>query len=178
MQTSTVDFLKDLYLNRGLQLCPESDGTQLQHALATYQNARFDEADLEERVAAFLHDIGHLLNGRNEEADLTDHDFIGGEWLHSVGFPGKVVALVTHHENAKRYDLYKNGTDIRKLGKGQMEGGAMIESQARAFEMIPYFHEVMSLREWDATPLEIEPTRSNMHLVFKEIEELLNLEYA
>jgi len=52
--------------------------TQLQHALQAANLARSSGADDEMILAALLHDIGHLLEGkRHEEIGVIDHDQCG-----------------------------------------------------------------------------------------------------
>jgi len=68
-------------------------------------------------LAAFLHDIGHLLGVDKDLPEMItdginvgthDHDVIGGCYLQKLGFPQLVCDIVAGHVQAKRYLVYKN----------------------------------------------------------------------
>jgi predicted HD phosphohydrolase len=76
--------------------------------LAAMQADADDAADDEVVVAAFLHDIGHLLGPVLELPQMdgwgtTDHDSLGAAWLRQRGFGERVCSLVRNHVQAKRY---------------------------------------------------------------------------
>jgi putative nucleotidyltransferase with HDIG domain len=56
-------------------------------------------------LCAFLHDIGHLLqgSGRMDGFGVIDHEGLGASWLRERGFSSKVCAVVGGHVAAKRY---------------------------------------------------------------------------
>ena len=67
-------------------------------------------------LAAFLHDIGHLLGARDNLPEMitddvnigtSDHDVIGGDYLRRKGFPAIVCDIVAGHVQAKRYLVLK-----------------------------------------------------------------------
>jgi 2-amino-1-hydroxyethylphosphonate dioxygenase (glycine-forming) len=87
------------------------DVTQRQHAEQTYQLAKDDGADVEIRIAAFLHDIGHMISPISAEFGNINHDKIGADWLRKMGFSERVASISEEHVNAKRY-LCKKKTEV------------------------------------------------------------------
>lgn len=133
--------------------------TQLDHALQCAQLAEQAGADDETVVAAFLHDIGHLLpaelaNGYMDGYGTVDHEQLGADFLREQGFPEKVAQLIENHVNAKRYLVFKNLDYFDRLSEASLktlafQGGPMTPGQALAFETNPYFRAILQLRGWD-----------------------------
>lgn len=68
-------------------------------------------------VAAFLHDIGHLIGMDKNLPEMVtdeinvgtkDHDIVGGKYLKQRGFPDLVCDIVAGHVQAKRYLVFKH----------------------------------------------------------------------
>ncbi|GAB4017011.1 HD domain-containing protein [Spirosoma koreense] len=133
--------------------------TQLEHALQCGLLAEEAEADDETVVAAFLHDIGHLLppelaNGYMDGYGTVDHEKLGADYLRKMGFSEKVAQLIEHHVNAKRYLVYKNPNYFARLSEASLktlefQGGPMTPAEAAAFETNPYFKGILLMRVWD-----------------------------
>lgn len=133
--------------------------TQLEHALQCAQLAEQAGADDETVVAAFLHDIGHLLppdqaNGYMDGYGTVDHEKLGADFLRERGFSEKVAQLIEHHVNAKRYLVFKNPTYFARLSEASLktlefQGGPMTADEAAAFEANPYFKGILQMRTWD-----------------------------
>ncbi|XP_052275935.1 2-amino-1-hydroxyethylphosphonate dioxygenase (glycine-forming)-like [Dreissena polymorpha] len=78
--------------------------------------AKADGAPEETVLAAFLHDIGHLLGVCDNLPEMItddvnigtrDNDVIGGDYLRRKGFPAIVCDIVAGHVQAKRYLVLK-----------------------------------------------------------------------
>lgn len=133
--------------------------TQLEHALQCAQLAEKAGADQETVVAAFLHDIGHLLpaeegKGYMDGYGTVDHERLGADYLRARGFSEKVAQLIEHHVNAKRYLVYKNPDYFARLSDASLktlefQGGPMSVEEAADFEANPYFREILQVRGWD-----------------------------
>ena len=133
--------------------------TQLEHALQCAHLAEQAGADDETVIAAFLHDIGHLLppelaNGYMDGYGTVDHERLGADFLREEGFSEKVAQLIENHVNAKRYLVYKNPNYFARLSEASLktlefQGGPMKKGEALAFETNPYFKGILQLRAWD-----------------------------
>ncbi|MGA0555481.1 phosphonate degradation HD-domain oxygenase [Larkinella sp. VNQ87] len=133
--------------------------SQLEHMLQSGALAERAGADEETVIAAFLHDIGHLLPSDVAEDHMddygrVDHEKLGADWLRERGFSEKVAQLIEHHVNAKRYLTYKNPAYFNKLSEASLktlefQGGPMTSQEAAAFETNPYFRGILQVRGWD-----------------------------
>ena len=178
MKGSIVCFLRDLFLrNGGLEYIGE-EVSHLQHAHQSYQLALSEGADMELRVAAFLHDIGHMIGEDSDEYGVADHDTVGACWLHKAGFSERVVAVVVQHVNARRYLCRRFPVYYQKLsevGKKSLEnqGGVMTAKQADDFEQLPYFGDIVRVRQWDERAKDKSLTETNFKDIFDEINTVL-----
>jgi phosphonate degradation associated HDIG domain protein len=153
-----VDSIFKLYESYGNESYGENV-TQLQHMLQCAQIAKKDGADDELILAAFFHDIGHLLESENTmekmgKWGLEKHDYFGGEFLAKLGFSDKITQLVAGHVNAKRYLTFSKPGYLEGLSKASREtlefqGGIMTEIEARKFECDNYFKDHVQVRLWD-----------------------------
>ena len=79
--------------------------TQLEHALQSAQHAERDQAPMELVTAAFLHDLGHLLNRQGNtptERGIDDrHQYFAIPFIRDL-FPPGVVEAIRLHVDAKR----------------------------------------------------------------------------
>ncbi len=133
--------------------------TQLEHALQSAQLAEEAGADRETVIAAFLHDIGHLLppeasHGYMDGYGTIDHEQLGADYLRTYGFSEKIAQLIENHVNAKRYLVAKQPDYLANLSEASLktlefQGGPMSPNEATAFEAHPYFHEILYMRRWD-----------------------------
>lgn len=133
--------------------------TQLEHALQSAQLAEQAGADQETVVAAFLHDIGHLLppetnQGYMDGYGTVDHERLGADCLRGLGYPEKVAQLIENHVNAKRYSVAKSKDYFERLSEASLrtlefQGGPMSADEAARFEQHPYFNEILQMRRWD-----------------------------
>lgn len=151
--------------------------TQVEHALQCAQLAEQAGADEETVVAAFLHDIGHLLPVESAEGYMdgygtVDHERLGADFLRQRGFSEKIAQLIEHHVDAKRYLVYKHPEYRARLSEAStktlaFQGGAMEADEAAQFEQHPYFREILQVRGWDERAKEIDwPTPGLDHYLY------------
>jgi phosphonate degradation associated HDIG domain protein len=133
--------------------------SQLEHASQAAQLAIKDGSDDEVILAAFLHDIGHLLDDTPETEQMggygvQDHEGLGSAYLLQRGFSNKVAMLVNAHVQAKRYlcavnqRYYQNLSAASKFTLGY-QGGPMTNAEVAAFEQNPLKHLIIKMRTWD-----------------------------
>lgn len=110
-------------------------------------------------VAAFLHDIGHLL-GHNPLTEsmngfgVVNHEMLGAEYLRLRGFSKRVCAIVAGHVDAKRYLVATDSKYKSKLSEASLlalhwQGGPMTLREAAFFEHRPFFADIITVRRWD-----------------------------
>ncbi len=155
------------------------DISQLEHAVQSAQMAEDGGYEDDVILAAFLHDIGHLLANKSEEFSMggygaRSHEKIGADHLRQMGLPEKVALLVESHVEAKRYLAYRYPEYMAALSEASMktlgyQGGVMSEDEARAFESDPLHELKVQMRRWDEAAKivgkPIEGWRSYGHLV-------------
>jgi phosphonate degradation associated HDIG domain protein len=131
--------------------------TQLQHALQTAALA--EEACADETLvgAAFLHDLGHLLNLQGEtpsERGIDDlHQYFALPFLRPL-FGDAVLEPIRLHVDAKRclcaidadYFSTLSADSVRSL---KLQGGIFSAEEADDFMRKPYAQDALSLRRWD-----------------------------
>jgi phosphonate degradation associated HDIG domain protein len=152
--------------------------SQLEHMLQAGELARREGYDDEVILAAFFHDIGHLLAFGGESESMggygqVSHESRGAEFLRTLGFSDRIAMLVESHVEAKRYLTFKFPEYYEKLSEAskqtlQFQGGFMDESEAEIFERDPVSELKIKLRLWDDEAKEIEPTAQTIDF-FKEL---------
>lgn len=143
--------------------------SQLEHMLQAGELARKSGVDEEEILAAFFHDIGHLLAAARVTDSMgsfgvTSHEQIGADFIRAKGFSEKVAALVGSHVEAKRYLTLKMPGYYEELSPAsrrtlEFQGGMMVESEAALFELDPLFESKVRMRLWDDQAKERIKTR-------------------
>lgn len=133
--------------------------SQLEHMAQSAQCAEAEGYDEEVILAAFLHDVGHLIADRDhlEQMDgygAIDHEKIAGEYLRKKGFSEKLAVLVESHVEAKRYLTFADSTYFAELSDAsritlEYQGGRMNAEEAQAFEQNPLFEMILKMRSWD-----------------------------
>lgn len=154
-----MDTIATLFANSGHDAYFGEPVTQLEHALQSAQLAQQAGADRETVIAAFLHDIGHLLppeasDGYMDGYGTIDHEQLGADYLRSLGFSEKIAQLIENHVNAKRYLVTKQPDYLANLSEASLktlefQGGPMSPDEATAFEAHPFFNEILLMRRWD-----------------------------
>jgi putative nucleotidyltransferase with HDIG domain len=151
---NVIQEIKELFLTKGLDQYGE-DVTQQEHAVQCYIMAVEHNASLELRVAAFLHDVGHLMYNPKDGLNVDmKHEVFGAKLLLDWGFGEKVSQLVASHVWAKRYlvsnePYYINRLSAASLKSFQMQGGLMSDEESSEMRKSAYFTECLNLRRWD-----------------------------
>jgi predicted HD phosphohydrolase len=132
--------------------------SQFEHAAQAMLLAISEEESLEMQVAAFLHDIGHLIETDDDNSmevyGRKDHEEAAKVWLAERGFSEKIQAVVQNHVPAKRYLCFKRPEYYAALSMAskktmKFQGGLMTEKEALEFENHLFFEGSLKLREWD-----------------------------
>jgi phosphonate degradation associated HDIG domain protein len=136
----------------------EGEGiSQLQHAWQCAQLARSAGAAPELQLAAWLHDIGHLiseLRGSPTLRGIDDrHEALGSAVL-AEHFGAAVSLPVALHVRAKRclvamqpdYLQLLSEDSVRSL---RLQGGALDAAERAAFLALPHARDALRLRVWD-----------------------------
>jgi phosphonate degradation associated HDIG domain protein len=149
--------ITSLYRDKG-NLYYDGEGvSQVSHAWQCGMLSRKSGASPNLQLAAWLHDIGHLLSKKDGTPTIYGHDDrheqIGGSFLAKY-FSEEVSQPVLLHVLAKRYlvatkpEYFKSLSpdSIRSL---QLQGGPMTASECEEFISKPYAQEALALRNWD-----------------------------
>jgi len=131
--------------------------TQLEHALQCAQLAESEGAGDALVAAAFLHDLGHMLNPQGETPTVRgiddQHQYFAIPFIRPL-FPPDVVEPIRLHVDAKRalcaldagyYDAL-SADSKRSL---ELQGGIYTAAEAEAFSAKPYARDAMRVRRWD-----------------------------
>ena len=153
----TLCDIEKLYKDHGHIEYSGEGVTQLEHALQCAQLAESAGADEALVAAAFLHDLGHLLNMQGAtptERGIDDqHQYFAIPFIRPLFGPA-VVEPIRLHVDAKRalcalepgyYDALSDDSK-RSL---ELQGGTYAPADAEAFAAKPYAKEAMRLRRWD-----------------------------
>ena len=130
--------------------------SQEEHALQAAHFAAQEGAPETLVVAALLHDIGHLIDAREDAADRgidARHEDAGCDWL-ARHYPPAVTEPVRLHVAAKRYlcsvhPEYLRGLSATSVKSLQLQGGAFTPEEAAEFRRLPFGEDAVRLRHWD-----------------------------
>jgi hypothetical protein len=156
-KTIVVDYIINLFLEKGGDLYGGEAVTQLEHGLQAAHFATLAAASDELITAALLHDIGHLLHDLPDDATekgIDDvHEELGAQFL-TTYFKPEVVEAVKLHVTAKRYLClvepgYYDTLSPTSKSSLLLQGGIMKGAEKVAFENYDYFKEAVALRKWD-----------------------------
>jgi len=165
---ATVNEIFDLYAKHGAEEYAGEKVSQLEHMVQAAQLAMDGGYDDEVVLAAFLHDVGHLLpiQHASESMDgygMMDHEKVGAQYLLRMGFSERMCKLIASHVNAKRYLTWKYPEYYEQLSGAskktlEYQGGKMEETEAKQFEADPLFELYIKMRRWDeAAKIENQP---------------------
>lgn len=163
-----TDQIFSLYEQFGAEEYAGEKVSQLEHMVQAAQLAMEEGYDDEVVLAAFLHDVGHLLpvHDVSETMDgygVMDHEKVGADWLLKLGMGERMCKLIGSHVNAKRYLTWKNPDYYNQLSEAskktlEYQGGRMEEKEAKSFEADPLFDLYIRMRTWDeAAKIEGKP---------------------
>ena len=182
IETVVTDIF-DLYDKHGAEEYAGEKVSQLEHMVQAAQLAMEGGFDDEVVLAAFLHDVGHLLPiyDVSESMDgygMMDHEKVGAQYLRKQGFSERLCKLIASHVNAKRYLTWKYPEYYHQLSDAskktlEYQGGRMEETEAKAFEADPLFDLYIKMRRWDeAAKIENQPVPDINMFKQKAIEHL------
>ncbi|ULQ52032.1 HD domain-containing protein [Flavihumibacter fluvii] len=170
---SVTDEIFSLFEQFGAEEYAGEKVSQLEHMYQAAQLATSEGYDDEVILAAFLHDVGHLLPVENKQDrmvgsdglqyGMVEHEKLGAEWLRSMGLGERMCKLIASHVNAKRYLTLKDPEYYDQLSTAskqtlEYQGGRMSPAEAQAFESDPLFELYIRMRRWDeAAKLEDQP---------------------
>src|SRR5262245_55348159 len=137
---NTVDDVLQLYEEHGDADYIGEPVSQIEHMVQSAQLAEEQGFDEEVILAAFFHDIGHLVAMQGSYASMKGfgavaHEKIGADFLRSKGFSEKIAKLVESHVQAKRYLTFKYSEYYDKLSEAskqtlEFQGGKMTAEEA------------------------------------------------
>src|SRR5881394_3588178 len=156
MALSLADIEK-LFADRG-QIEYSGEGvTQLEHALQAADLAEKEGAGDALVTAAFLHDLGHLLNLQGETPTARgiddQHQYYAIPFLRPL-FPPAVIEPIRLHVDAKRAlcamepEYYEALSDDSKRSL-TLQGGIFAKGEADAFMARPHAADAVRVRRWD-----------------------------
>jgi phosphonate degradation associated HDIG domain protein len=146
-----------LFAERGLLSYEGECITQLQHAWQCARLARQARATPALELAAWLHDLGHLmtgLEGSPTQRGIDDtHESLAAQALSSL-LGAAVAEPVALHVRAKRYLVAAQPSYARALSHDSvrslaLQGGPMAPAECKAFLALPYAQDALRLRVWD-----------------------------
>ena len=176
----------DLYRQYGGQQYGE-DISHLEHALQAADHAAADGRDDEIIAAAFLHDIGHLLeiDGVETMGDygVVGHDRLGADYVLELGFSERVAQLIGSHVQAKRYLCAIEPGYYDLLSKVSREilhwqGGVMSMEEVSDFSSRNDLEEVLALRRYDELAKEQEKSTEGLSGIESVLYRALELQVA
>lgn len=164
----TADEIIDLYKNHGNEDYIGEPVSQIEHMCQCAELAAENGEDDETILAAFFHDIGHLVEFEDPNAiqqhmdtfGVAEHEKLGRKFLLNKGFSQNVADMVASHVDAKRYLTYKFPDYYDALSEASKQtlvhqGGQMKAPEAQAFEQHPLSSRYIALRRWDEQAKEI-----------------------
>jgi phosphonate degradation associated HDIG domain protein len=154
-----VDTIMDLFARRGATAYHGEAVSQVEHALQAADLAAREGAPDQLVVAALLHDLGHLLDGQDEDLAQRGvdgrHEEVGHSWL-ARHFGPEVTEPIRLHVAAKRYlcagsPAYLDGLSPSSRLSLSLQGGTMSDQERAAFENNLAHGDAVRLRHWDDT---------------------------
>ncbi len=131
--------------------------TQQEHALQCAHLAEQEGVPPELVTAAFLHDLGHILNRQGAtptERGIDDqHQYFAIPFIRPL-FPPAVVEAIRLHVDAKRAlcalepDYYESLSDDSKRSL-TLQGGIFSRQETEAFMAKPFAENALRVRRWD-----------------------------
>lgn len=175
-----IDQIKQLYVNQGMLKYGENV-TQTEHAVQCWYCAKADNASVNLRVAAFLHDIGHLLYAELEMKSHTDfkHEELGAQFLHNLDFNNEIVELILSHVWAKRYLVTKNPDYLNLLSQASInsfhaQGGLLTKEELNYYKQHVNLDNCLLLRKWDDLGKDENASNEIPDEIWKDILECLD----
>ena len=153
----TLPDIEKLFATHGHIAYSGEPVTQLEHALQAAHLAERDGASQELVTAAFLHDLGHMLNPQGDTPTARgiddQHQYFAIPFLRPL-FPLAVIEAIRLHVDAKRAlcavepGYYEALSEDSKRSLA-LQGGIYSPDEAAAFRAKPHAEDAMRLRRWD-----------------------------
>ena len=153
----TLPDIEALYVRHGHRMYSGEPVTQLEHALQTALLAETEGADPGLVAAAFLHDLGHLLNDQGETPTARGiddvHQYFALPFLRGL-LGDDVLQPIKLHVDAKRYLCatrpgYRDALSADSKRSLELQGGVFDEEECAAYEALPGAARAVRLRVWD-----------------------------
>ena len=155
----SVQEIRSLYIDYGAGLYGGEAVTQLEHALQAATLAEAAGATDTLIAAAFLHDLGHILEARDKSRDPAmptidhRHQLAVVPYIHHL-FPDAVIEPIKMHVDAKRClcaidDGYFSTLSPSSVHSLSLQGGIYSQAQAEQFRARPHAEAALRLRRWD-----------------------------
>lgn len=167
-----IDRLFQILAERGGEKYGEGTVNQLEHALQCAMLAEAEGAGAALVTASLLHDIGHMVNPKEEELRCAGrdarHEQTGAAFL-AKWFGDDVTGPVRRHVAAKRYLVatepdYAASLSPASIASLEMQGGAFTADEAASFLAEPHAEAGIRLRRWDeAAKVAAKPTPGLAH---------------
>jgi phosphonate degradation associated HDIG domain protein len=176
-----LDDIRALFIQHGNLAYSGEPVSQLEHALQSAALAEAEGASDELIAAAFLHDLGHLLNRQGEsptERGLDDvHQYFALPFLRSV-LPEAVLEPIRLHVDAKRCLCAIDDTYFRRLSPDsvrslQLQGGVFSHDDAQIFLSKPFAEDALRLRRWDDRAKEANKTTPDVEYFLSLVERVM-----
>lgn len=179
-----LDYIFNLYELHGSEDYIGEPVSQLEHMLQAGELARKEGQPDELILAAFFHDLGHLLAFEGvvdhmEGFGVVSHEKLGADLLRDAGFSERMATMVESHVEAKRYLTFKFPAYYDLLSEASkatldLQGGRMNHEEASAFEKDPLFDLKIKLRYWDDEAKSTESVGQSLHFYRELAEKHLN----
>ena len=148
-----VDIIFDYYYKYGNRDYIGENITQVEHMTQCAMLAEKNNDKVEVILAAFLHDIGHLIeydsNNKMGEYGIQNHENIGYNFLKKNNIPYPIPELAKNHVISKRYLVSTNEEYYNNLSNAskktlEFQGGKMTDLEIKILKMIYYLMIVLS----------------------------------
>ena len=150
--------------------------SQLSHAVQAAELARRSKLSEEMILAAYLHDIGHLLVLDKHPEYAVDgklnHERTGATFLQKLGFSKSVTEPIAAHVNAKRYlccidqEYFDSLSDASRHSLA-FQGGPMSQEEADQFASRSDLEAVLQLRRFDEQAKDAEFQNEETEWVYR-----------
>jgi len=158
-ENGIVDRIARLFAVQGSQAYLGEPVSISEHMLQSAHVAELEGAAPALVVATLLHDLGHLVHGRDDDAADhgidTIHEEAGAAWL-APFFGPEVTEPVRLHVAAKRYLCATDPEYLAVLSPAsihslQLQGGPYTAAEAAAYAATPFALDAVAVRRWDDT---------------------------
>ncbi|GAO42463.1 HD domain-containing protein [Flavihumibacter petaseus] len=160
--------------------------SQLEHMYQAAILAMEEGCEDEIVLAAFLHDIGHLLPSEEtvmtgtdgKHYGVTDHEQLGADWLQRRGAGERMCKLIASHVTAKRYLTFADPLYYNQLSEASkqtltLQGGVMTAAEAATFEADDLFEWYIRMRRWDEAAKEQHQPVDQLKLLEQKLYQYL-----